>query len=74
MADVVRLRIGKLLYEQNLTLQDITEQLNIGKSTVHHPLKILRVAKLVEIIVAKYAHKRKSLDMLSKELEFYLNQ
>ncbi|TQR17876.1 ArsR/SmtB family transcription factor [Psychrobacillus soli] len=74
LGDEVRLRIVKLLEEQNLTLQDITEKLNIGKSTIHHHLKILRAAKLVEIIDAKYALKRNSLDMLSKELEFYLNQ
>jgi len=74
LGDEVRLRMVKLLDEQNLSLQDITEQLNIGKSTIHHHLKILRAAKLVEIIDAKYALKRKSLDVLSKELEFYLNQ
>lgn len=74
LGDEVRLRIVKLLYEQDFTLQDLTEQLNIGKSTIHHHLKILRAAKLVEINDAKYTLKRKSLSMLSKELEFYLNQ
>ncbi|WP_144510139.1 helix-turn-helix transcriptional regulator [Bacillus sp. FJAT-22090] len=74
LGDEGRLRIVKLLFEQDLTLQDITEQLNMGKSTIHHHLKILRAAKLVEIIEAKYSLKRKSLEMLSKELEFYLIQ
>lgn len=74
LGDEVRLRIVKLLHEQNRTLQDITEQLNIGKSTIHHHLKILRAAKLVEISGSKYSLKRKALDMLSNELEFYLQQ
>ncbi|WP_391209584.1 ArsR/SmtB family transcription factor [Psychrobacillus sp. L4] len=74
LGDEVRLRIVKLLYEHDRTLQDITEKLNIGKSTIHHHLKILRAAKLVEIIDAKYSLKRIALDMLSKELELYLNQ
>ncbi|MFJ8064004.1 ArsR/SmtB family transcription factor [Psychrobacillus sp. NPDC096426] len=74
LGDEVRLRMVKLLEERDLSLQDITEQLNIGKSTIHHHLKILRAAKLVEIIDAKYSLKRNSLDVLSKELEFYLNQ
>lgn len=74
LGDEVRLRIVKLLFEQDRSLQDITEKLDIGKSTIHHHLKILRAAKLVEIIDAKYSLKRKALDMLSKELEFYLNQ
>ncbi|QFF99140.1 ArsR family transcriptional regulator [Psychrobacillus glaciei] len=74
LGDEVRLRIVKLLYEHDRTLQDITENLNIGKSTIHHHLKILRAAKLVEIIDAKYSLKRIAFDVLSKELELYLNQ
>lgn len=72
LGDEVRLRIVKLLSEQDRTLQEVTEQLNVGKSTIHHHLKILRAAKLVEIIDTKYSLKRKALDMLSKELELYL--
>ncbi|KQL52305.1 ArsR family transcriptional regulator [Heyndrickxia shackletonii] len=72
LGDEARLRIVKLLYEGDRTLQEITEHLDVGKSTIHHHLKILRSAKLVEIIDSKYSLKRKSLDMLAKELEYFL--
>ncbi|MEK4485986.1 winged helix-turn-helix domain-containing protein [Psychrobacillus sp. FSL H8-0484] len=74
LGDEVRLRIVKLLYEQDRTLQDITEQLDIGKSTIHHHLKVLRAAKLVEILDAKYSLKTKAIDMLSKEMGLYFEQ
>lgn len=74
LGDEIRLRIVKLLYDRDRTLQDITEEINIGKSTIHHHLKILRAAKLVEILDAKYSLKRKAMDMLSKELDLYLHQ
>jgi hypothetical protein len=74
LGDEVRLRIIKLLYEKDRTLQDITGQLDIGKSTIHHHLKILRAAKLVEIIESKYSLKRKAMEVLPKELELYFDQ
>lgn len=70
----VRMRIVKLLYEEDKTLQEITNQLNIGKSTIHHHLKILRAAKLVEISDSKYSLKKKSVELLDKELSLYLNK
>lgn len=73
LGDEARLRIVKLLFEKDRTLQEITEQLNLGKSTIHHHLKILRSAKLVDIQDAKYILKKKALEAISKELEFYLN-
>ncbi|OHX42909.1 ArsR/SmtB family transcription factor [Cytobacillus oceanisediminis] len=74
LGDEVRLRIVKLLYEEDKTLQEITNQLNLGKSTIHHHLKILRAAKLVEISDLKYSLKKKSVESLSKELSLYLNK
>lgn len=74
LGDEVRMRIVKLLYEEDKTLQEITKQLNIGKSTIHHHLKILRAAKLVEISDLKYSLKKKSVELLAKELSLYLNK
>jgi predicted DNA-binding protein YlxM (UPF0122 family) len=74
LGDEVRLRIVKLLYKNDRTLQDITAQLNIGKSTIHHHLKILRAAKLVEILESKYSLKRKAVELISNELDLFLNQ
>ncbi|KEK22185.1 ArsR/SmtB family transcription factor [Bacillus gaemokensis] len=74
LGDEARLRIVKLLFEKDRTLQEITEQLKIGKSTIHHHLKILRSAKLVDIQDSKYVLKKKAVETISKELELYLNR
>ncbi|WP_117161014.1 helix-turn-helix transcriptional regulator [Paraliobacillus sp. X-1268] len=73
LGDEVRLRMIKLLYENTLTLQDITNELDIAKSTVHHHLKILRSARLVEIVNGVYCLKQNALKSLPKEMEQYLN-
>ncbi|WP_025027782.1 ArsR/SmtB family transcription factor [Caldalkalibacillus mannanilyticus] len=74
LGDEVRMRIVKLLYEEDRALQEITNQLNIAKSTIHHHLKILRAAKLVEINESKYSLKKKALEFLAKELNLFLNK
>lgn len=74
LGDEVRLRIVKLLSERNRTLQEITEKLSMGKSTVHHHLKILRSAQIVEIKNSMYVLKRKSIASLAKEIDLYFQQ
>jgi len=74
LGDEVRLRMIKLLSEQDCTLKDITEQLELGKSTVHHHLKILKAASLVGQKSSNYYLKEKSVASLPKELELYLTQ
>ncbi|MEK3906358.1 winged helix-turn-helix domain-containing protein [Oceanobacillus sp. FSL K6-0127] len=74
LGDEARLRIIKLLFERNRTLQEITERMGMGKSTIHHHLKILRAAQLVEMKDTKYALKTKAIDSLTKELALYLHQ
>ncbi|WP_430788943.1 ArsR/SmtB family transcription factor [Virgibacillus flavescens] len=72
LGDEVRLKIVKYLSENDSSLQDLTRKLNLGKSTVHHHLKILRSAKLVEIIESKYRLKENTLKALGEELEHYM--
>ncbi|WP_144506317.1 ArsR/SmtB family transcription factor [Bacillus mycoides] len=74
LGDEARLRIVKLLFEQERTLQDITERLQLGKSTVHHHLKLLRSAKLVDIQDGKYVLRKKAVQSLAKELDAFLNR
>lgn len=74
LGDEIRLRMLKLLSERDCSLKEITEQLDIGKSTAHHHLKLLRAASLVGIRSGKYRVKEKSITSLSKELELYFNQ
>ncbi|MBK5432228.1 helix-turn-helix transcriptional regulator [Bacillus sp. TH25] len=74
LGDEARLRIVKLLFEQERTLQEITERLQLGKSTVHHHLKLLRSAKLVDIHDGKYVLRKKAVQSLAKELDAFLNR
>ncbi|XOK60048.1 ArsR/SmtB family transcription factor [Paenibacillus elgii] len=74
LGDEIRLRIVKLLSEEDRSLQDLTDRLNIGKSTIHHHLKLLRAARLVDIRDAKYRVKTKAINTLAQELADYLRQ
>lgn len=74
LGDELRLRIVKLLSEKDHSLQELTEQLNIGKTTIHHHLKLLRAAKLVEMIESKYSLKANVIKLLFNELEQYIKQ
>ncbi|MEC2524699.1 metalloregulator ArsR/SmtB family transcription factor [Bacillus thuringiensis] len=74
LGDEARLRIVKMLFEKERTLQEITERLQLGKSTVHHHLKLLRAAKLVDIHDGKYVLRKKVVQSLAKELEAFLNR
>lgn len=73
LGDEVRLKIVKLLAERDHTLQEITNILEMGKTTLHHHLKILRSARLVGVHQSKYTLKKNAITSLSKELEYYLN-
>ncbi|MFS0784979.1 metalloregulator ArsR/SmtB family transcription factor [Shouchella sp. 1P09AA] len=74
LGDDVRLKVVKMLSEGDRSLQEITEQLALGKSTVHHHLKLLRSAKLVEVKEQKYSLKREALQLMNKELEEYVER
>ncbi|EOO18244.1 MULTISPECIES: ArsR/SmtB family transcription factor [Bacillus cereus group] len=74
LGDEARLRIVKMLFEKERTLQEITERLQLGKSTVHHHLKLLRSAKLVDIHDGKYVLRKKAVQSLAKELDAFLNR
>ena len=56
-----------MLFEKERTLQEITERLQLGKSTVHHHLKLLRAAKLVDIHDGKYVLRKKVVQSLAKK-------
>lgn len=73
LGDEVRLKIVKLLAERDHTLQEITNILEMGKTTLHHHLKILRSARLVGVHQSKYTLKQNAITSLSKELDSYLN-
>ncbi|MDT8860291.1 winged helix-turn-helix domain-containing protein [Alkalihalobacillus sp. MEB130] len=74
LGDEIRLRIVKLLAESDRSLQELTEQLNMNKTTIHHHLKTLRAAKLVEMNGVKYSLKANVIDLLFKELDQYIKK
>ncbi|CAN7409306.1 ArsR/SmtB family transcription factor [Rossellomorea sp. LjRoot5] len=74
LGDEARLRMVKFLKGSERTLQEITNELGMGKSTVHHHLKILRSARLVETRNGKYRLKEHTVQSLSNELNHYLTE
>lgn len=72
LGDEHRLRLAKMLAEQELGLQEMAEQLDMAKSTVHHHLSMLRSAHLVETVGSKYRLKRSAMDKLPILLEQFL--
>lgn len=74
LGEKIRLRIVKLLSEEDRSLQNLTEHLDVGKTTIHHHLKILRAAKIVEMNGMNYALKMNALELLSKELDQYIKK
>ncbi|AVR00729.1 transcriptional regulator [Oceanobacillus iheyensis] len=74
LGDEMRLRMVKLLFEKSRSLNELTGLLKLGKSTIHHHLKILRSAKLVEVKNSCYVLKQHALFSLSEELELYIHQ
>ncbi|MCA0148416.1 ArsR family transcriptional regulator [Rossellomorea vietnamensis] len=74
LGDEARLRMVKFLKGSERTLQEITNELGMGKSTVHHHLKILRSARLVETLDGKYRLKENAVQSLSNELKHYLKK
>lgn len=74
LGDDARLRIVKLLSEGDASLQRITDQLEMKKTTVYHHLKTLRAAKMIDINHLTYSLNASSLELLTHELEQYINQ
>lgn len=74
LGDEVRLKLVKMLVEKEQTLQELTERLDVGKSTIHHHLKILRSARLVEVNASTYRIKQDALNALQSELIRFLER
>lgn len=71
LGDENRLRILKLLHEKERTLQELTEILDLAKSTIHHHLALLRSARLVISNGTTYVLKPTTLQHAYKQLEAY---
>ncbi|WP_139491998.1 ArsR/SmtB family transcription factor [Brevibacillus dissolubilis] len=74
LGDEHRLRIVKLLMEKERTLQELTEHLDLAKSTIHHHLSLLRSAQLVGVTDGVYEVKKAGLATMDAELRHYLER
>ena len=75
LADERRLRILKLLKTRSYSLQEISDEFGVAKSTMHHHLALLRTAGLVRIRddEKQYSLRQEKLATVSKLLEDFLN-
>ncbi|WP_270182277.1 ArsR/SmtB family transcription factor [Alkalihalobacillus sp. CinArs1] len=74
LGDETRLRILKMIKDDHLSLQELTHELKLGKTTVHHHLKILKSAKLVsQVSNHKYDINQSAIDFLPADLSLYLD-
>jgi hypothetical protein len=74
LGDEHRLRIVRMLAEQDYSLQELTDKLALAKSTVHHHLSMLRSAQLVTISGDKYSLKPAALDRLPTLWQHFLQR
>ncbi|MFU1794847.1 ArsR/SmtB family transcription factor [Paenibacillus azoreducens] len=72
LGDDKRLRALKLISEQDRSLKELTDLLNMGKTTVHHHLAILRGAGLVRVKDGSYSWNPGSLNQHDQELRDFL--
>ncbi|MGN7470970.1 ArsR/SmtB family transcription factor [Brevibacillus sp. SAFN-007a] len=74
LGDEQRLRMAKMLAQRELTLQELTEALQMAKSTVHHHLSMLRSARLVETSGTRYRLRSQALSQLPLLLGQFLGR
>lgn len=72
LGDETRLKMLKMIKENNMSLQELTNQLDLGKTTVHHHLKILKSARLVSQSANEYKIEMSALEELPVALASYL--
>ncbi|PAF18282.1 ArsR/SmtB family transcription factor [Terribacillus saccharophilus] len=74
LGDATRLNLLKRLLEGEQTLQQLTEQLPVAKSTLHHHLKMLKSAGLIGSDKQAYYANKKSIAFLDHELQTFLEE
>ncbi|TYS19053.1 winged helix-turn-helix transcriptional regulator [Rossellomorea vietnamensis] len=74
LGDGNRLKILKLISEKARTLQELTEIMGMGKTTVHHHLKLLKSARLVTDSASKYYINEQILHSAAEELKNFLKK
>ncbi|MFJ6412956.1 helix-turn-helix transcriptional regulator [Terribacillus sp. AE2B 122] len=74
LGDATRLNLLKRLLEGEQTLQQLTEQLPVAKSTLHHHLKMLKSAGLIGSDKQAYYANKDSITSLDHDLQSFLEE
>ncbi|KGP71241.1 ArsR/SmtB family transcription factor [Pontibacillus yanchengensis] len=72
LGDENRLKMLKLVIKRSYTLHELTEELNMSKTTVHHHMKLLKSARLVSSDSSGYKANQTILSSMPQELELFL--
>ncbi|WLR48363.1 winged helix-turn-helix domain-containing protein [Halobacillus litoralis] len=72
LGDENRLRMLKILMDGGRTLKEMTEEIDMGKTTIYHHLKLLKSARLIVAYGPRYHVSPRAWEMLPKELELFL--
>ncbi|WP_067837986.1 ArsR/SmtB family transcription factor [Amphibacillus sediminis] len=72
LADENRLRLVKLIYENSRTLKELTDLVNLGKTTIHHHLALLRSARIIRLVDRRYVINKDLIGIESEQLLYYL--
>lgn len=76
LGDEKRLRVLRALAEGDASLADLTEKVDIAKSTLHHHMMLLRAAGLVRVIVGedkKYSLRDEAIGDMATTLDHYIH-
>ncbi|HSG79219.1 MAG TPA: winged helix-turn-helix domain-containing protein [Acidimicrobiia bacterium] len=76
LGDERRLRLLRLLVDGPTSLRDLTERLDLAKSTVHHHLRVLRKAGLVRVTIGddnEYSMRTDAVSEAARMLDSFLN-
>ncbi|MCP3026959.1 helix-turn-helix transcriptional regulator [Halobacillus sp. A5] len=74
LGDEVRLKLVKYLFESERSLQELTSLLQMRKSTLHHHLKMLKAARIVDSSQSMYRLNKYKLDAMPIDLAQFLGK
>ncbi|QHT45488.1 winged helix-turn-helix transcriptional regulator [Bacillus sp. SB49] len=72
LGDETRLRVLKRLMEEPHSLQSLTTELGMGKTTIHHHLKLLKSARLVKQEGNVYEGNPEVIESMGTDMKAYL--
>ncbi|MDM5317269.1 metalloregulator ArsR/SmtB family transcription factor [Fictibacillus sp. b24] len=74
LGDELRLKLLYQLIRGPLSLQELTVQFNVSKTTLHHQLSLLKAAKFVKVEKGIYSANNANIQSFSKRLNQYLGE